>query len=355
MGVVIAAVSGTALAIFAIFFLCRRRRKTVDDSEKPIAQPRSLLARLRRRKDPAAHEASGDTNYPTEVGADATHERFELPAPLGPVELDSEDGTLDGTTENGASTQDSANISAYERARRKLERQRSAAAVQGQRTETYPIEKNDTDVSPVAHYRPPEVPNIESPLVSPIGPESGGSLTLSGVPSPVSPGFVSAPTSPITAPPPTYRRIDPSNVVYAGRLPGNVQLPRIPRMVGPDGRTIDTEPSDPSTLGSQYTANEGEDLYKSGDTQGPNAVSLPSEPSSESEPRTYNPSSLPSEPSEESEPRTRRELSMRDTHLQELLDPWGSRRRLDGEDLVHVPQPAENRFSWEEERTDGTD
>ena len=30
-------------------------------------------------------------------------------------------------------------------------------------------------------------------------------------------------------------------------------------------------------------------------------------------------------------------------------------RRLDGgEDLVHVPQPAENRYSWEEERLHGT-
>jgi hypothetical protein len=33
-----------------------------------------------------------------------------------------------------------------------------------------------------------------------------------------------------------------------------------------------------------------------------------------------------------------------------------SLRRLHGEDLVHVPQPAENRFSWEEERLQhGTD
>ena len=38
-----------------------------------------------------------------------------------------------------------------------------------------------------------------------------------------------------------------------------------------------------------------------------------------------------------------------------MLDPWGSRRRLDGEDLVHVPQPAENRFSWEEERISGNE
>jgi hypothetical protein len=34
----------------------------------------------------------------------------------------------------------------------------------------------------------------------------------------------------------------------------------------------------------------------------------------------------------------------------EILEPWSSRRRLDGEDLVHVALPAENRYSWEEER-----
>jgi len=260
--------------------------------------------------------------------------------------MDSESGTLDGTTENGSSTQDSGNISAYERARRKLERQQAAAAqLQRQTTDNYPVEKNETDVSPIAHYRPPEIPDTESPLVSPVGPESGGSLTISGAPSPVSPGFVSAPTSPISAPPPTYRRIDPSNVVYAGRLPDNVRLPQIvPRMIGPDGRTIRTEEtvSDPtsSSLGSHFTEMESGGLYSSGDTRGIDA----------------GPVSLPSEPSEESEPRTRREYSLRgETHIEEMLDPWGSRRRLDGEDLVHVPQPAENRFSWEEERTEGTD
>ncbi len=34
------------------------------------------------------------------------------------------------------------------------------------------------------------------------------------------------------------------------------------------------------------------------------------------------------------------------------FDPIGSRRRLYG-DMVHVPQPAENRFSWEEEKISG--
>jgi hypothetical protein len=354
VGIVIVAVVITALLTFAVLFCCRKRHKKHVDDEKLVNKPRTFLDRLRHRRRPLAHEINGDTSYPTEVGADATHERFELPAPLGPAELDSEAGTLDGTTEHGSSTGDSANISAYERARRKLERQRSAA--RAQQSENYPVEKIETDVSPVAHYRPPEIPDIESPLVSPVGPGSGDSLTVSGASSPVSPGFVSGPTSP--AAPPMYARINPANVVYVGRLPNNVQLPQnIPKIVGRDGRTIRSVEtfSEPSTLGSHYTENESDDLYESGDTRDVNAASLPSEPSEESEPRTRDvDAGPPSLPSEESEPRRQGTLGG-ETSIQEMLDPWGSRRRLEGEDLVHVPQPAENRFSWEEERTDGTD
>ncbi|PMD62381.1 uncharacterized protein K444DRAFT_717009 [Hyaloscypha bicolor E] len=58
------------------------------------------------------HEAGGSTNYPTELAADAPHERFELPAPLGPAELDSDSRTWEGTIANG--TADSAGLSAYE-------------------------------------------------------------------------------------------------------------------------------------------------------------------------------------------------------------------------------------------------
>lgn len=342
VGIAVGVVVITALLTFALLFLCRRRHRDVEESEKSVAQ-RTLLDRLRRRRPPLPHEASGDTDFATEVGADATHERFELPAPLGPVELDSESGTLGGTTEHGSSTQDSGNISAYERARRKLERQRSAAARLQQANETYPVEKNETDISPVAHYRPSDnVPDIESPLVSPLGAESGDSLTISGAPSPVSPGFVSAPTSLIHAPPPTYQRINPANVVYAGRLPDNVELPQIvPRLIGPDGRTMNAEPtiSDPnSSLGSHYTENENADLYGSGSS---GAVDVSRGPESS---ETRRGDGIP----------IREEL---DTNVQirEISQPWGPRRTLDGEDLVHIPQPPENRFSWEEERTNGTD
>ena len=343
VGITIGVVAITALVALALIYCRRRRNNSVRNDEKTLEiVPRTLMERLRRNRQPSAFEAGGDSSYPTEVGADATHERFELPAPFAPAELDSEDGTFDGTTEHGSSTQDSNNISAYERVRRKFERQQIAAAHAQRAIDTYPPEKTENDASTVAHYRPPEspreIPDIESPLVSPIGPGSAGSLTLSnGVPSPTSPGFVDTPVSPMNAEPPSYIQFNPSNIVYAGRLPEGVQLPRVvPRLIGPDGQTLRTEesvstPTD-SSLGTQYTENENAGLYNSGDT-----IAVDSEPSAPSDENRYIP-----------DPRAQ-------AQVQEILAPWGSRRRLDGEDIVHVPQPAENRFSWEEERTQGND
>jgi len=370
IGLVIGIIVLSVLIIFSVLFLLRRRRnmlKADDESEKKAIEvkPRTLFDRLRGRpREPLVHEASGSTNYPTEVAADATHERFELPAPLGPAELDSDSGTWEGTTENG--TADSADLSAYERARRKLERQQ-AAAMMGLQTsperETYPIEKTETDVSPVAHYRPSD---IESPVSPVFG--GGESPTIDEQPSPVSPGFLSPPTSPLAPhpdPPPMYRRINPVNVVYAGRLPENVQLPPVvPRLIGADGRTVRTIEStstDPagtnSSLGSHFTERESEDLYGSGNT---NIVSpiASSSGSAGCDTSIISPVASNSTRSGDSrgfhirggsEIETDRTLSRSNT----VPDEWPSRRRLGGTDLVHVPQPAENRFSWEEDKISG--
>lgn len=359
-GIVVGAVALFAIAAFALFFCLRKHHHTSgSDDEKPIqtqAPPRTLLDRLRGRQNSSAvHEASGSSSYPTEIGADATHERFELPAPLGPAELDSEFGTsFDGATEQGTATEGSHNLSSYERARRKLERQQAAHA-NTLAPQDYPVEKTDADVSQVAHYRTPDSPGIDSPLVSPMAHSPGGFLTISEQHSPVSPGFVSTPTSPV-APPPQYRRINPSNVVYAGRLPDNVQLPGVvPNIVGRDGRTLHFEPtlsSGPSegtdsSLGSAYTDNERTDLYGSGNT---NIISpnLSSESGSGSNPTSTDPVSSLGSSEQATGP-----AGGPVTSSTERTDPWASSRRLDGEDLVHVPQPAENRFSWEEERISG--
>lgn len=381
IGVVVLLVGGL---LGLVFFLSKRRKnqkKSSDsDSEKPIetSSPRTIFDRILRRNNPprsGVHEASGSSTYATEISADATHERFELAAPLGPVELDSEAGTLEGTTEHGASTVDSENISAYERARRKLERQQIEAAQAQRAMETYPVEKSEQDASSVPHYRTPETPltpNSDTALVSPVGLSSNGDISPHGTTSPVSPGFMETPVSPM-APPPTYKRFnfDPSNIVYAGRLPDNVQLPSVvPRIVGPDGRTVRAELSDESggtndTLGSQYTEIENTmqmDLYGSG--SGDTHLVSPASPASP----TSNPSSggtnvvspiasgsSGSEGSSRGISSTMESSEAPNGHVRQESDPWNSRRRLAGPDLVHVPQPAENRFSWEEERISGRD
>ena len=137
--------------------------------------------------------------------------------------------------------------------------------------EIYHVEKNQTDVLPVAHYRSSDI----EPPVSPIF--GGASPTIDDDPSPVSPGFVSPPTSPLAPPPdppPRYRRINSVNVVYAGRLPDSIQLTAVvPRLIGAEGGTVQTIESAStdlagtnSSLGSHFTERESEYLYGSRNT-----------------------------------------------------------------------------------------
>lgn len=66
------------------------------------------------------------------------------------------------------------------------------------------------DVLPVAHYRSSDI----EPPVSPVF--GGASPTIDDDPLPVSPGFVSPPTSPLAPPPdppPRYRTLSRSNAV----------------------------------------------------------------------------------------------------------------------------------------------
>lgn len=330
VGIVLGVLAIVALVAVMIFWVCHRRKakaEGIDEKAESSSGPRNMFSRLLRRgRPPLVHETNGSETYAAEVGADATHERFELPAPLGPVELDSESGTLTGR----ASSENTENLSAYEIARRKLERQQARATA----------EKTEVDVSQIAHYRAPES-EYDSALISPLGPDSENSLSFEQ-PSPMTPGFPSQEIFP----PPTYRRINPANVVYAGRLPDNVQLPQnIPKVVGRDGRTIRSEPSDPpvsprevenSTLGSQYTIDELNNLYDS-NTGGHQADVSPV--SNESGSNGYRIGAR--------EPRD-------DARLGEMLHSTGP-GQMGGDDLVHIPQPAEHRFSWEEERVSGLD
>lgn len=171
--------------------------------------------------------------------------------------------------------------------------------------------------------------------------------------------------------PPMYTHINPLHVVYADRRPDNVQLPVVvQRVIGPDGQTIRTVESsitDPastnSSLGSHFTERESEDLYESGNTNIVSPIASGSTASGRSgsvstgmnivsaiaSSSTRSGDSGGFHVSGGGEIETDRMLN----RINALPDEWPSRRRLGGTDLVHVPQPAENRFSWEEDRISG--
>lgn len=393
IGIALGALALATLSVALGLLLYRRNHQLpavsddkVIDAPPPRPPRRTLIDRIRNRRPPPIHayEASGCEAYPVEVGADAANALYELDAPLHPAELESESSTtMDGSTEQGSATQDSMNISAYEHARRKMEQAQNARIIQAHAGQNIsPVEKTARDISPVAHYRPsdnqslaPESPAHDSPMVSPMAAEFGSTLGIySGQPSPVSPGFPAGLVQTPLSPPPTYRRINPDHVVCVGRLPDNVQLPTlVPRIVGPDGRVVhnnhdanippEQDIGTHSSLGSQYTIHEaaGElDLYgpgtpptlspvhndSLGSGHGSDVVSPLASTSSGSVAHTFGHYN-----SHESE-------AVEMDVLKAEMRAGGSasnlsRRTLGADEIVHVPQPAENRFSWEEERISG--
>jgi hypothetical protein len=411
------------VAILTTWCLCRRKRKgkrraTLEDADKdgsssimpetpktPVSRMFSKIIRKKRSRKTGSVDVSRTHGaVGSEAEADGSHELHELPAPIGPVELDAanDSNSLHGDTELG--TERTENLSAYEVARRKLERQLQgpvpAYSPSSTGSEPPPREKSMQDVSPIATYRPGS-PNSTSPiyvasesslpnsLPSPMSPTGDWATRLGDLPSPmtVAPPFPiaiytgSSNSGPSTLPPvsphsqtfdpsmisrsnpslpsrsnstnaaspssatgslvppsPSYQRtpIDPSRVICLGPLPENVQLPNkpsIPRMAGTRSQsiplpTINTLPTmnptangSSETLGSNFTEVEEqlvEELTRSlsqttqgqSQTQGNQARS----------------------PTRNMDPETPR-----------------SQERIDGGlELVHVPQLAEKRYSWEE-------
>ncbi|KAK5657660.1 hypothetical protein OQA88_2732 [Cercophora sp. LCS_1] len=366
-----------------------------------------IIGRKRSKKPIAVHEVHGNTTQPVEVGADEQHQVFELPVPPEPVELDTNDAGYDDDTDvTGESSHD---LSAYEIARRKMARQLQGPVPTYTPTETStesePREgKSGQDISPVAHYRPSDDPSpVSSPtyansnslpdsLPSPLSPHPDWQTRMFDLPSPmtvappvhmplsvrshhsgssnyspISPRSPYSPhayapssisrsnssnVSPTSAhgslrlpPTPTVQRtpIDPSRVVCLGPLPEDVPLPGqqaaaspvppippIPQIVTPDSRQIGpgrapvirlddptaalrrsrASRSSSDSLGSNFTVEEEERLR--GDE-------APGAPSSR-------------QPQDDDFPRSPRSME----------------RIEAGCELVHVPQVAEKRYSWED-------
>ncbi|KAG7104496.1 hypothetical protein HYQ44_015808 [Verticillium longisporum] len=392
VGVVVGVIGACLVATLAVWWCCRRRRRentATDNSEKdgsssvgteepstPVARIFSrIFGRGRSPHQPVTHEVSGNTTQPTEVGADAHHAVYEMPAALGPMELDAaeDDHSLNGDTEYG--TNGSQQMTAYEAARRKMDLLLQGPVpaysppVNGAEptpekpelnipltyvttTERSPVssptDSNSNTLpgslpSPLSNRGPWShgTPSLPSPMASPtpalssqgdnntyhtcrssttnpVSPTSQAFVRPALTPADSSPAEARSPQPGLAPPPPSFgfqrAPIDPSKVVCLGPLPGNVSLPGY----SPDPRLRGLDVPRSATPGSNWSP-------------GNTAVSS-----------------------------NRSDSYEQQQQQQQQANRGGSgtlpeHQRIDADlEMVHVPQLAERRYSWEEERSHAT-
>lgn len=369
--------------------------------KSPVVRMFTMIMGKRKSRKSVVRGADGSSSRPVEVGADAQHEVFEMLAPPEPAELDSHDVDDEETDFEVDSTQ---GLSQYEIIRRKLDRQLQGPVPAYTPTVlTFPElrqEKSMQDMSPVAHYRAPDEPSpVSSPtyansnsipgsLPSPMTPhgdwpsrtfdppspvtvapspqllqapsngfDSGSSYSpisprpihspQSFVPSPItcsdSDASPTSPTGSVQLPSPTFQRtpIEPSRVICLGPLPENVRLPLpqplIPRIVIPDGRSVETGVADPDTTELPLPLSVGHQrslTQSSSDTLGSNFTV-------EEEDQTQMADAV------------RHHNMLQIQHEQGDADdmprsPRSMERIEGGSELIHVPQVADKRYSWED-------
>lgn len=399
MAIGICFISIVAIAIFFIVRRSRRKQRAAeaeDNTEEnfkdkastletsppttPVARMVSKMSRncqgkkVKAMKGASREEREDNKDLDVyEFAADQSHERYELPAPE-PVELD------DTMIKEAMDTSKVARrTSGYEFAKQQLERQKKGLmpeyiprVVEAPAKSYHSV--SPTDVSPTSQQyltsnRTLETPsptssptydtfsnNIPSPLsshsdwtnrvpefYSPIGfvpaqtlSHSTSNPTLTDAPS--SPSSLDSPgthslarsasttgfmTSHIPLAPPTASvqraPIDASRVICLGPLPDNVRLPNqppaqptIPGILHLDGQAINYPPMPPIPSTDEYS-HRASRRVSTADTLGSNYTV---------------------------------EEEARLAAVREVADTFG---RIDGDDLIHIPQPALKRYSWEEQ------
>ncbi|KAF4471619.1 hypothetical protein FALBO_1461 [Fusarium albosuccineum] len=374
-----------------VWLIHRRKRKTSaastssseddknsasDAAARPQRSPlMQLFSKITRRWTPSQLTNKGRQEN-KEISEAPNTQIHEMPAPVPPAELDGDDSTsLNGDTELG--TDNSQSLSAYELARRKMERQLQGpvpAYTPPADGTVLPPEKAIYEPNPAngppRSLQPSSTPSTGSPegnsnpslvpLPSPITPRFDASGNPINLPSPMTATIPVSPTNDegLSLPssdtqtndsmamgrshsdreptstsntssdvpqPRTVQRtpIDPSKVVFLGPLPGNVRFSRhdTPRISLEQGHNAaDDIPKGHSTcdsLGSNFTVEEERRVEEMA--------------------RQMNPS-------------TNGSSSDRISTTVEPDTPRSQERINPGTELVHVPQLAEKRYSWEEER-----
>jgi hypothetical protein len=300
-GIVIGCVALLGLVAFGFWYWRRNRRSPsnsiqIDNGKDIMPEPGTALDSLSRfPRSRTAQEVPGDAHYPTEVGTDTTHARVELPADM-PLELQSDSNTLSGTTEPGSPY----NI--------------------------YPPEKVEPDATHPAL-------RLET-LHSPTSPVTANGHFYNGELSPVTPRFGA------NSSPPRYDRVErDSPTGFLGLLPETVRLPPglVPRSIASSGGTTvaagTNYSSTDSTWGSNYTDDERAAIVS--DLYGSDGVTA-----QELEFRR-----------QQAREKFRAEEFQKihnGMQVQGESNSYGNQRRLAGSDIVHVPQPAHRRFSFED-------
>ncbi|KAL6808037.1 acid protease [Trichoderma sp. SZMC 28013] len=406
VGIAVGAILLCLFCLVSVCYLCRRRKsqekgeetttKETKDSASTIVPdtPRipkpALFYKFTRRKRVQSDVTDSATTAVLSHCMEAPDsEIYELPAPMAPVELDASDGEDDGSIicDTIPGTDITRSLSAYEVARRKIDRQ-----LQG----------------PVPEYSPPQLGIIlpqeksashnpssayatwsaETTPVSPIKTGSGTGSLPASLPSPISSGsgYNSHPdnlTHPIvgaqlsdggsgdmgvqndedntqleTGLSNSQRAesqdhnsssmacqktpIDPTNVVCLGNLPGNLQSLRHSIMLA---HIVSQENRDSI---SSFTPRFKAEFHLSEQSLGSNYTDEEERIMGEmTRQATF---SLARSKGEESSVEPVGEHRKGHSFNSETNSPQSSRgeERIDGNDLIHVPQMADKRYSWED-------
>ncbi|KAI1763650.1 acid protease [Hypoxylon sp. FL1150] len=389
-------ISFTSIIAIVIFFIVRRirrKQRAVEDEENteesfkdkastletsppttPVARmvskmSKNCVVKVKAIKGASREEREDNKDMDVyEFAADHSHERYELPAP-DPVELDD---TM--IKEAMDTSKEARRTSGYEFAKQQLERQKKGLMPEYiPRVGEVPAKPyhiiSPTDVSPTSQqYGPSPSPtssptydtlsnNIPSPLssqsdwtnrapefYSPLGfapaqtlSHSTSNPSLTDAPS--SPSSLDSPGThslarsasttgfmtshiPLAPPPASIQRapIDASRVICLGPLPDNVRLPHQP-----------PQPTIPGVLHQ-----DDQDAQEIAYLPMPH-IPFIGENSHRASRRVSTADTLGSNYTVEEEARL--------AAVRETTDTFG---RIDGDDLIHIPQPALKRYSWEE-------
>ncbi|RFU30155.1 hypothetical protein B7463_g6169, partial [Scytalidium lignicola] len=252
-----------------LFFFIRHRLKYGDEkgTRAPVL---SLLQRSSRRDVLSAQKTNECSTNPDAGSASG---RYELPAPLGPSDLNSDSNTLSGTTEVGTSSQEYHGLSAYQRVRRKMVPQQAMSQTSSPYMLQVPYhkERNGSDMSLNSHHQLSSTTDVESHQASSTGPGScADPLTISTASSPVTQNSVPGPISPVLPP---YQQVDPGEVTFARSYPDTISHPDT--LQSAQGNSKSAAVGNPnavitqhgiSSLGSQHQHRGYEYLYGDGDT-----------------------------------------------------------------------------------------